>query len=237
VQPRGLAGRCTRIYGEPLFLCIKLHVWFADAETHGHLSGWPIHPPFARTIVILRTERLVLREFTAADWPATYAYESDPRYLRFYEREEVTEKQAQALVYAFILWQGEQPRARVQLAITLAHTGELIGNVGLRREAAGDPLADMGFELAPDHWGRGYASEAARALVDWGFGAWGGLERIHAHCVADNAASAAVLRKAGLRQEATLRHHMWFKGRFWDVLLFGMLREDWAAAGSGDGSS
>ena len=177
--------------------------------------------------MILRTERLVLREFVPGDWVATHAYENDSRYLRFYEREGVTERQAQGLVYAFITWQAEQPRSKVQLAITLAETGVLIGNVGLRREDPGDPLADMGYELAPEHWGRGYATEAVRAMVDWGFGEWGGLARIHAHCVADNAASARVLLKAGLRREARLREHQWFKGRSWDVLLFGMLREEW----------
>jgi [ribosomal protein S5]-alanine N-acetyltransferase len=190
-------------------------------------------PRLRASSVILRTERLILREFTAADWPAAHAYQRDPRYLRFYDRDEVTEKQAQAMIYAFILWQAQQPRSKVQLAITLEETGELIGNVGLRRDAPGDPLADTGFELSPEHWSRGYATEAARALVDWGFREWSGLERVHAHCIAENAGSAAVLRKVGMRQEAALRDHHWFKGRFWDVLLFGMLREEWMETRSG----
>lgn len=181
--------------------------------------------------MILQTERLILREFTATDWQATFAYQSDPRYLRFYDRESVTELQVQAFVYMFILWQGEQPRSKAQLAITLAETGELIGNIGLRRDVAEDALADLGYELAPEHWGRGYATEAARAMIEWGFGAWGGLERIHAHCIAENEASAHVLRKAGLRQEACLRDHQRFKGRYWDVLIFGMLRADWENGG------
>ena len=175
--------------------------------------------------MILHTPRLVLREFDPQDWIATHAYQQDPRYLRYYDRDSVTEEQAQAMIYAFILWEWELPRSKTQLAITLGETGELIGNIGVRREAAGDPLADLGFELAPEHWGRGYATEAARAMVDWGFA--DGLRRIHAHCIADNEASARVLLKAGLRQEARLRDHHWFKGRFWDVLLFGMMRDEW----------
>ena len=185
--------------------------------------------------MILRTERLVLREFIANDWTPTFAYQSDPRYLRFYERDGITERQCQALVYQFILWQGETPRSKAQLAITLAHTGRLIGNVGVRRETAGDPVADMGFELHPDHWGRGYASEAARAMVDWGFGDWG-LERIHAHCVSENAGSARVLERAGLRLEGRLRDHQFFKGRFWDISLYGILREEWASSRATDRS-
>jgi len=183
-------------------------------------------PPLPFRPLILRTERLILRELTADDWRATYAYQTDPRYLRFYDRDGITERQVQAFIYMLILWQGEQPRSKAQLAITLADTGELIGNVGLRRQAAGDPLADLGYELDPDHWGYGYATEAARAMVDWGFGEWG-LHRIHAHCIAENEASARVLLRAGLRKEARLRQHQWFKGRFWDVVLFGMMRDEW----------
>lgn len=180
--------------------------------------------------MILATERLVLREFTADDWTAVFAYQNDPRYLRFYERESVTERQCQAFVYQFILWQAEQPRSKAQLAITLADTGQVIGNVGVRRDTAAEPVADMGFELHPDHWGRGYASEAAAAMVEMGFGDWG-LERIHAHCISENAASARVLERAGMRLEARLRDHQHFKGRFWDISLYGMLREEWEAGG------
>jgi ribosomal-protein-alanine N-acetyltransferase len=179
--------------------------------------------------VILCTERLVLREFVADDWTATFAYQNDPRYLRFYERAGVTERQCQALVYQFILWQGEQPRSKTQLAITLAGTGQVIGNVGVRREAAADRVAEMGFELHPEHWRRGYASEAARAMVDWGFED-GGLERIHAHCISENTGSARVLERAGMRLEARLRDHQFFKDRFWDVSLYGILREQWESS-------
>jgi [ribosomal protein S5]-alanine N-acetyltransferase len=120
-------------------------------------------------------------------------------------------------------------RARVQLAVTLASTGELIGNVGLRRDRAEEPVADHGYEIAPEHWGRGYATEASRALLDWGFSVWD-LARAHAHCVAENAASAAVLRRVGMREEARLREHVHFRGTAWDVLLFGLLREEWSPA-------
>ncbi|HYW10635.1 MAG TPA: GNAT family N-acetyltransferase [Longimicrobium sp.] len=116
--------------------------------------------------MILRTPRLVLREFTAEDWATTHAYQQDPRYLRYYDRDEVTERQTQAFIYSFILWQGEQPRIRTQLAITLAGSGELVGNVGLRREEPDAPMADLGYELSPTHWGRGFATEAARAMVN-----------------------------------------------------------------------
>jgi RimJ/RimL family protein N-acetyltransferase len=188
---------------------------------------------FREPAVILRTPRLVLREFTAEDWSATHAYQQDPRYLRYYDRDGVSERQAQAFIYSFILWQGEVPRIRTQLAITLAGSGELIGNVGLRREEADAPMADLGYELSPTHWGRGFATEAARAMVDMGFGTWERLYRIHAHCITENEASARVLTRIGLRHEARLRDHQFFKDRFWDVSLFGLMRDEWTPAAEG----
>ena len=200
---------------------------FAPPQRARHLPG-AFLTPARHLAVILRTPRLVLREFTPDDWVATHAYHQDPRYLRFYDRERITERDSQSFVAAFLLWQEEQVRCRVQLAVMLAEDGALIGNVGVRRDAPGEPVADAGFELDPRFWGRGYATEAARALVDWGFGVWG-LERVHAHCIADNEASAAVLRRLGMREEARLRDHEHFRGRAWDVLLFGILRSEWPA--------
>ncbi|HEU0016070.1 MAG TPA: GNAT family protein [Longimicrobium sp.] len=182
--------------------------------------------------MILHTERLLLRDFHEDDWRAMHAYQNDPRFLRFDGRELVGELDACAQVDRFVGWAQERPRTRVQLAITLEDGGDVIGNVGLRRDGEAWPVADMGYELAPAHWGRGYAVEAGRALLDWGFGRWG-LDRAHAHCIAENAASAAVLRRLGMRPEGTLRAHQLIKGRFYDVLLFGILREEWEAHGGG----
>jgi ribosomal-protein-alanine N-acetyltransferase len=66
-------------------------------------------------------------------------------------------------------------------------------------------------------------------MVDMGFGEWG-LERIHAHCISDNAGSARVLERVGMRLEARLRDHHHFKGRFWDISLYGILRGEWEAS-------
>ena len=94
----------------------------------------------------------------------------------------------------------------------------------------GSPVADIGFELAPDVWGRGYATELAVRLVEHGFDEMG-LHRIEAHCIRENVASARVLELAGLRLEGCLREKEWFRGRWWDVLLYGMLEDDDGAAG------
>ena len=86
----------------------------------------------------------------------------------------------------------------------------------------------MGYELASPQWGQGYASEAARAMVRFGFEDLG-LHRIWAECIADNRRSIRVLEKAGLQLEGRLRDKVYFKGRWWDTLLFAILEDAWRA--------
>lgn len=181
------------------------------------------------SVVRIVTDRLVLREFAADDWADVLAYQRDPRYLRFYPWSDRTEADAREFVRMFIDQQREEPRCRFQLAITLGDDGRLVGNCGIRRKPENDREADIGFELAPEHWGRGYATEAAQAMVDIGFRELG-LHRVSSWCIAENTASARVLERLGLRLEGRLRENVFFKGRWWDTLLYGLLEREWRAA-------
>lgn len=176
----------------------------------------------------LTTERLILREFDEDDWPDVLAYQTDPLYLRYYEWTERTPEAVQEFVHMFLAQQREQPRTKFQLAVVLRSTGQLIGTCGIRMERADAHEADIGYELSPLHWGRGYATEAAGAIVKFGFGELG-LHRIWSWCIADNAGSARVLEKLGMRLEGRLREKEYFKGRWWDTLLFAILDYEWRA--------
>ena len=176
--------------------------------------------------MMLTTERLLLREFVEDDWPAVLAYQSDPRYLRFYHWTHRTPEDVRAFVQRFVDSQREQPRRKFQLAITVPAEGRLIGNCGIRMQTAGAAEAEIGYELAPERWGRGYATEAARAMLRFGFTELG-LHRVHAHCIAENLASARVLEKIGMRREGQLRENKWMQGRWWDTLVYGMLDYEW----------
>jgi [ribosomal protein S5]-alanine N-acetyltransferase len=176
--------------------------------------------------MILTTNRLILREFVADDWPAVLAYQSDPRYLRYYDWTERSAEDVRTFVQMFLDWQQQQPRHKFQLAVTLKADGRLIGNCGIRLASPGAQSAEIGYELAPDQWGHGYATEAARTIVAFGFGELG-LHRITADCIAENLASAHVLEKIGMRREGQLRESEWMKGRWWDALLYGILDREW----------
>jgi RimJ/RimL family protein N-acetyltransferase len=173
----------------------------------------------------LQTPRLILRDFRADDWPAVLAYQRDPRYLRYYAWTDRSPEEVQAFVQMFIDQQTQQPRTRFQLAVKLRQTGELIGNCGIRLSAPHSQEAEIGYEIAPDRWGRGYATEAVGEIIRFGFDTLR-VHRIAAWLVAENVASARVLEKNGLRLEGRLRDKEAFKGRYWDVLMYGRLAED-----------
>ena len=145
----------------------------------------------------LATQRLILRDFVLDDWPAVLTYQQDPRYLRFYPWSERGEDDVRAFVGMFLEQQTERPRRRFQLAVTRRQDGRLIGNCGIRRKLDNDWEADIGYELAPDSWGQGYATEAAAAMVNFGFRVLG-LHRVSSWCIADNTASAPGAGTAGL---------------------------------------
>jgi ribosomal-protein-alanine N-acetyltransferase len=174
----------------------------------------------------LTTDRLILREFVENVWPAVLAYQRDPRYLRYTHWIDRSPQEVKQFVQMFISQQYAQPRTKFQFAVVLQDNQRLIGNCGIRLKSADAHEADIGYELAPDYWGRGYATEAARAIVAFGFTELQ-LHRISAWCIADNTGSAHVLEKIGLWLEGRLRENEYFKDRWWDTLLYAILKDDW----------
>ncbi len=176
--------------------------------------------------MILTTNRLLLREFTENDWQPTLAYQSDPLYLRYNPWMYRTEQDVRDFIYMFINWQRTQPRTKFQLAIVLQREQRLIGNCGIRMHTPDAREADIGYELDSRYWGQGYATEAARTMLAFGFRELQ-LHRIWAHCIAENVASAHVLEKIGMQREGRFRENEWMKGRWWDTLVYAILDREW----------
>jgi [ribosomal protein S5]-alanine N-acetyltransferase len=112
-------------------------------------------------------------------------------------------------------------------AITLTPSGELIGTIDLRIKPE-HRHAEMGYVIARKHWGNGYATEAASAMLRFGFRKLN-LNRIFAHHMTINPASGVVMRRAGMRYEGTMRQHVvkWDKPR--DIAIYGVTRVEWDA--------
>lgn len=176
--------------------------------------------------MIIETERLLMREFIESDWQVVFAYQSDPLYLRYYHWTERTQTDAQEFVRMFINQQKEQPRTKFQLAVVLKEENQLIGNCGIRINDRQLREANIGYELDSRYWGKGYATEAARAMLKFGFETLG-MHRIWSWCVAENIASVRVLEKIGLRREGHLREKEFIKGRWYDNFLYAILDHEW----------
>jgi [ribosomal protein S5]-alanine N-acetyltransferase len=101
-----------------------------------------------------------------------------------------------------------------------------VGGVGLREFNAEHSHAEMECWIGVEWWGRGYATEAARTVLRFGFEEFG-LNRIHAHHMVRNPASGCVLAKIGMRREGLLRQCVRKWGVFEDVILFAALRGEW----------
>lgn len=101
-----------------------------------------------------------------------------------------------------------------------------IGTVGVMIDAI-DVRGEIGYTLAPESWGKGYATQAAAAFCGWCFDSLG-LRKLTAHHMAHNGASARVLQKLGFRHEGLLRAQAFKWGVAHDLVATGLLREEWS---------
>ena len=175
----------------------------------------------------LATSRLVLRPLHDTDAAAIAAGAGDKRVARYLIQ--VPSPYPIALARRWL--RGRIDWWRNGRGITLAIAArdlpdELIGTASLRRYAR-DRRAELGYWLATGVWGRGIATEAASAIVDYGFRELE-LSRIYAEVLSGNRSSERVLDKLGMQREGVKRQHV-RKGRaLRDVAIYGLLRSEWA---------
>ncbi|WP_113716018.1 GNAT family N-acetyltransferase [Arthrobacter dokdonensis] len=174
----------------------------------------------------LATARLVLREYTTSDFAAVHAFASDARTLEFVDWCPNSDRDTRDFLEFCRARASEVPRTNRTLAITL--DSEVIGSIGLTVKARvgkdGGREAEIGYTLHPDRWGKGHATEAAVALVDFGLSQLH-LARITATCRPENTASAGVLQKIGMRQVGLLKNDRLIRGAWMDSLVFAIEAE------------
>ena len=177
---------------------------------------WPLLPES------IQTPRLLLRRFRLTDADDVYAYARDPEWRRFlftvpqpYER-----RHADEFVAANVLtdW-----RAKPQWAIE--REGRVVGMVALW-VAREHRRAEFGYTLARWLWGRGLMTEAVSALIDEAFATLP-LRKVNARALAPNIGSIRVMEKAGMQFEAVLRQHFSHRDEVFDLVHYGLLREEW----------
>ena len=115
----------------------------------------------------------------------------------------------------------------VVFAVVLRESMKLIGAIGLTIDRSAQK-GELGYWIGRSFWGRGYCTEAATAVLDYGFMALG-LNRISAGHFARNPASGRVMEKIGMIVEGTARQDMIKWGNYEDLVLYGILRNEWSA--------
>ena len=177
----------------------------------------------------IETKRLVLRDFRIEDWKAVHEYAADPKAVATLPWGPNSADQTIEFVRTAIADAARLNRRKFEMAMVLRDEDRLVGGVGLRLSGTENRDADMGYVVNPAFWKRGLATEAAAAIVEFGFRQHG-LHRIWAICDPDNAASARVLEKIGMIREGRLRQHKWYKEDWRDSYLYSILYPEWKLA-------
>ncbi|MDF7813032.1 GNAT family N-acetyltransferase [Hymenobacter sp. YC55] len=170
----------------------------------------------------LRTKRFVLRQLRQADASALLEQRSDPRIMRYLDREpDTTIKQATTLIEQ--ITQNAADNLGVTWGIVRpAATQELLGTIGLWRIMAEHHRAEVGYGLHPDYWQQGIMSEALAAVLDFGFQQLK-LHSVEANVNPNNTASRRLLEKHGFVMEAHFRQNYFFRGQFLDSVIYSLL--------------
>jgi RimJ/RimL family protein N-acetyltransferase len=174
----------------------------------------------------INTQRLVLTKLLDSDAPALFAFRSDPEVCRYQSFSPGTLSDAEDFIAGMANVVFDTPGTWFQFGIRRLDTGEMIGDIGAHFTADDPRQVEIGFTVAPAHQGCGFGTETVTGLLDHLFGSMK-KHRVFGSVDPRNAASIALLKRVGMRQEAHFRESIWFKGGWADDMIFGLLQSEW----------
>ena len=187
-------------------------------------EGIVIHLPL-NTHLPINTKRLLLRDFEPGDWAAVHKYAADPDVVRFVEWGPNSEDQTREFVERVIAMAKVTPRVDYELAVVSLPQNELIGAASIHISNPSNREGWIGYCLNKAAWGKGFATEAARSLIDFGMSELR-LHRVFATVDPANSGSQAVLTKVGMKYEGHFREHKLVRGKWRDTLIYSILESD-----------
>jgi RimJ/RimL family protein N-acetyltransferase len=174
----------------------------------------------------LETPRLILRRFRDDDLTSLVAYRSDLRVAEYQMWESYDEAKGRDLIEG-VKDKSPGDGGYFQFALEHKATGQLSGDFMLKTQED-KRLAEIGYTLAPAFQGKGLATEAATAVIDYAFHVLK-MHRLSATADPRNMASIKLLERLGFRKEAHFVKSLWFKGAWADDVVYGLLEEEWLA--------
>lgn len=154
---------------------------------------------------MITTERLHLRPWGLTDLPAMHRMNADPRVMAHFPAT-LTEAESKAFIERLMAAQHEHGYS--YFAAEERNSANVIGFIGMAYqdyEAPFNPATDIGWRLMPEYWGKGYATEGARACLDFAFEALG-LSEVVAVAVAQNTPSLRVMQRIGMKEAGWFKH-------------------------------
>lgn len=143
--------------------------------------------------------------------------------MTFYNVVTLTEvNQAQKLIALFT--NRFKDKSGIRWGISLKGSFNIIGTIGFNNFTR-KHRANIGYDLLPQYWNQGYATEALKAVINFGFNQFE-INRIEAEVMQGNIASERVLQKLGFKKEGVLREWMYWNDQYYDMSMFSLLRSD-----------
>lgn len=175
-------------------------------------------------ITKLYTNRLLLRKVRTSDSSSLFKIWSDPEVTKFMNIDGFTEE-SQAMEMISHLDKLAIKKQAIRFSIIELNSNEIIGSCGYNSFDIENEKTEIGYEIAKEHWGKGYAPEAISALVEHAFHTLH-LNRVEAKVEPENVNSIKVLQKLNFSLEGTLRQAEKSKGRYIDLKIFSKLKSD-----------
>ncbi|HEY2493802.1 MAG TPA: GNAT family N-acetyltransferase [Paenibacillus sp.] len=173
---------------------------------------------------ILETERLMLREITNQDAEGIFACFSNDEVTRYYGQNNLENIEQAKQVIAFFAKNYEEKRG-IRWGIEVKGTEGIIGTIGFNAWMAKHRRAELGYEIHPAHWRRGYASEAIAQIISYGFRDLN-LTRIGAVVFIENEGSNLLLSKLGFQKEGILKNYMYQNGVAYNTNIYSLLESN-----------
>lgn len=176
----------------------------------------------AQPSLVLKTERLTLRNYIADDWERIHIYGSNPDFSKYELWGPNTLEDTHKFVAEMVQQSTDMPRFKFDYAVCLKESDLLIGGCGIRRESELSQVANLGWAINPDFQSKGYATEAAKALLEFGFQTLK-LSLIYATCDTRNEASYKVMEKLGMKKVGFIKGTKEVKGHVRDSFRYEIL--------------
>ncbi|WP_064093478.1 GNAT family N-acetyltransferase [Rossellomorea aquimaris] len=174
----------------------------------------------------MESERLLLREIKNNDWKEIHLYASQSIVCQYQPWGPNTEEETINFVKQVIEDSKLNPRSRYMFALIEKESNRLIGACEINVRDIENQSGEIGYIIHPDYWGKGYGTEAAKKVIQFGFTTLQ-LHRLYATCDPQNLGSAKVLEKIGLIKEGTLREVIMLKDGWRDSCIYSILKKEW----------